>query len=298
MKFIKKLFDNYSNKNKEYNDIEFICMVGAGAFGEVWKCEYKNVLRACKVINKKRMKEDDLYLLKNEVEIWKNARHPNIVCLYDVITIEPKLYCISDLMEETLFDIHVRMNRMDLKPRIITIIKQLIQISDAMTYLHSFNIIHRDLKSQNILCKEEQMFVSDFGLSRYYENEMTSETGSYRWMAPEVVRHEQYDKSCDVYSFAMLQYEMITLCVPFASYSPVEVAFSVARGKRPPLPPGLPEDLKILIENCWNASKRVRPTFEEINKDLINFKTKKSSFGTLEMASKPMKRIPSKDCIF
>tara|TARA_B100000482_G_scaffold187096_1_gene165410 strand:- start:741 stop:1310 length:570 start_codon:yes stop_codon:yes gene_type:complete len=189
------------------------------------------------------------------------------------------------------------MLRIGSNPRIITIIKQMIQICDAMIYLHAKDILHRDLKSANILIKNDLLAISDFGLARFSASEMTAETGSYRWMAPEVIRHENYDKSCDVYSFAMLQYEMMTLCLPFASYSPLEVAFAVARGKRPTLPP-MPEDMKELIENSWHNQKYIRPDFQTICNQLNIMKMKKTSFGCLQMATKPMKRISSRDCVF
>jgi len=283
-------------KYDEISNIKFIHNIGIGAFGEVWSCEYNKKLFACKIINQKKMKDGDKKLFENEVAIWKSVKHPNIVSLYDVILKFPKVYCINDLLDESLYDMHCRMMRIGSKPRIITIIKQMIQICDAMVYLHSRDILHRDLKSANILIREDLLVISDFGLARYAADEMTAETGSYRWMAPEVVRHHNYDKSCDVYSFAMLQYEMMTLCVPFASYSPIEVAFAVVRGKRPPLPP-MPEEMKELIQNAWDSRRESRPDFTTISDKLDIMKNKKTSFGCLEMACKPMKRVHSRDCI-
>tara|TARA_Y100000746_G_C15463687_1_gene432726 strand:- start:947 stop:1825 length:879 start_codon:yes stop_codon:yes gene_type:complete len=285
------------DEKNEVANINFIKNIGIGAFGKVWSCEYNHSMFACKIINEKKMKNDDKQLLKNEILIWKSVFHPNIVTLHDVIFKYPNVYCISDLLDESLYDMHVRMLRIGSNPRIITIIKQMIQICDAMIYLHAKDILHRDLKSANILIKNDLLAISDFGLARFSASEMTAETGSYRWMAPEVIRHENYDKSCDVYSFAMLQYEMMTLCLPFASYSPLEVAFAVARGKRPTLPP-MPEDMKELIENSWHNQKYIRPDFQTICNQLNIMKMKKTSFGCLQMATKPMKRISSRDCVF
>ena len=129
--------------------------------------------------------------------------------------------------------------------------------------------------------------LSDFGLARFFEEggAMTAETGSYRWMAPEVVRHERYDETCDVYSFAMLLYEALTLRVPFQNHSPVETAFAVARGERPALPPA-PADVRALVEECWSQDPAARPQFPEIVVRLRHLRAKKESFGSLEMAAR------------
>ena len=113
---------------------------------------------------------------------------------------------------------------------------------------------------------------------------MTAETGSYRWMAPEVIRHEEYGKSCDVYSFGILLYEMLTLTIPFSKMTTYQVIFAVARDNiRPELPPGLPEDVRTLVCQCWHARDDTRPQFSDVARRIEGVIAKKISFGALEM---------------
>ena len=96
---------------------------------------------------------------------------------------------------------------------------------------------------------------------------MTAETGSYRWMAPEVIRHEPYGTGCDVYSFGVLCWEMLSYSIPFPHHTPVEVALSVAtKGMRPEMPTHAPSVLVDLIEQCWQQDALLRPSFEKVRR--------------------------------
>ena len=263
-------------------DLTYLSMLGKGGFATVWKCNYENNLYAAKVIERKKMSDDDLKLMKNEASIWENINHPNIVNLHTIIWGKEAVIFICELMQETLFDVHQRMRKLGTKPRISTNHNYLTNICDALIYLHSKNIVHRDIKSENILIRDSKVALGDFGLARYYQMDMTAETGSYRWMAPEVIRHEAYNTKCDVYSFAILLYEVITLSPPFASYSPIEVAFAVAKdGKRPPLP-ALPRYFNQLVTDCWDQDATRRPDLMEIKSRLNFIRSKNESFGSIE----------------
>ena len=96
---------------------------------------------------------------------------------------------------------------------------------------------------------------------------MTAETGSYRWMAPEVIRHEPYGTGCDVYSFGVLCWEMLSYSIPFPQHTPVEVALSVAtKGMRPEIPAHSPSVLVDLIEQCWQQQALLRPSFAKVRR--------------------------------
>jgi len=96
---------------------------------------------------------------------------------------------------------------------------------------------------------------------------MTAETGSYRWMAPEVIRHEPYGTGCDVYSFGVLCWEMLSYSIPFPQHTPVEVALSVAtKGVRPEIPAHSPRVLVDLIEQCWQQQALLRPSFAKVRR--------------------------------
>lgn len=158
-----------------------------------------------------------------------------------------------------------------------------------MAYLHRHGIMHRDLKSSNIVMSgsltevrteakgskshmllwEGYAKVTDFGLSCVADSsgEMTAETGTYRWMAPEIIRHENYSFPADVYSFGILLWELIARDHPYAGLTPIQAAFSVAKHDlRPIIPGGVHPRLKALMTRCWHPAPSARPSFDDIVK--------------------------------
>ncbi|THG07691.1 hypothetical protein TEA_009640 [Camellia sinensis var. sinensis] len=157
--------------------------------------------------------------------------------------------------------------------------------SRGMAYLHNEPnvIIHRDLKPRNVLLvnsSADHLKVGDFGLSKLIRVQnshdvykMTGETGSYRYMAPEVFKHRKYDKKVDVFSFAMILYEMLEGDPPLSNYEPYEAAKYMAEGHRPMFRAKCYiSELRELIELCWAADMNQRPSFLEILKRLDKVK--------------------------
>ncbi|KAF7828025.1 integrin-linked protein kinase 1-like [Senna tora] len=166
-----------------------------------------------------------------------------------------------------------------------TAINFALDMARGMAYLHNEPnvIIHRDLKPRNVLLvnsSADHLKVGDFGLSKLIKVQnshdvykMTGETGSYRYMAPEVFKHRRYDKKVDVFSFAMILYEMLEGEPPFASYEPYDGAKYVADGHRPTIrAKGYLPELRELTVQCWDADMNQRPSFLEILKRLEKMK--------------------------
>jgi serine/threonine protein kinase len=130
----------------------------------------------------------------------------------------------------------------------------------GMKYLHSQNIIHRNLKPSNILFDEERRVrIGDFGSSREYEVDVTmTGVGSPLYMAPEVYSGH-YDEKVDVYSFGIIAYEIVrddsVVC---------ELASKIFQGERPAIPNDMNGFVRDMIHKCWSKIASERPTFEEI----------------------------------
>lgn len=136
--------------------------------------------------------------------------------------------------------------------------------------LHGAGIIHRDLKSENVLLDAQGSAVlCDFGLSRPQGEgcDMTNEVGTYRWMAPEAFADTQWTVThkSDIYSFGMILWELASLSLPFEGLNNMAAAIAVGmKGERPPIPGHCDTRLRNLIQRCWDSNPDHRPDVHEL----------------------------------
>ncbi|KAI5387378.1 hypothetical protein KIW84_073490 [Lathyrus oleraceus] len=264
-------------------DFSSSARIGKGSFGEILKAHWRGTPVAVKRILPS-LSEDRMVIqdFRHEVNLLVKLRHPNIVQFLGAVTDRKPLMLITEYLRGG--DLHQYLkDKGSLNPA--TAINFSMDIARGMAYLHNEPnvIIHRDLKPRNVLLvnsSADHLKVGDFGLSKLITVQsshdvykMTGETGSYRYMAPEVFKHRRYEKKVDVYSFAMILYEMLEGEPPFASYEPYDGAKYAAEGHRPIFrAKGYIPELQELTQQCWAADMNQRPHFIEILKRLEKIK--------------------------
>lgn len=264
-------------------DFSTSCMIGKGSFGEIVRASWRGtpvaVKRILPSLSDDRLVTQDF---RHEGNLLVKLRHPNIVQFLGAVTEKKPLMLITECLRGG--DLHQFLKEKGaLSPS--TAVNFALDIARGMAYLHNEPnvIIHRDLKPRNVLLvnsNADHLKVGDFGLSKLIKVQnshdvykMTGETGSYRYMAPEVFKHRKYDKKVDVFSFAMILYEMLEGDAPLSSYEPYEAAKYVAEGHRPTFrAKGYLPELRELTECCWAADMNHRPSFIEILRRLEKIK--------------------------
>ncbi|KAE9345217.1 hypothetical protein PR003_g8045 [Phytophthora rubi] len=253
----------------DLNEVRLEKAVGSGRSGSTYSAWWRGTHVAAKVVdsstNTQAVGEELLNEFHREVAVVSKLRHPNIV-LFLGAAISPPRYClVFEFMENgTLTDL-IRARRGP-----IDFFRLAAEMAMGMNYLHLCSIMHRDLKSGNVLIDSHGTAkISDFGLSCVLEigssSDLTAETGTYRWMAPEVIRHEPYSSKADVYSFGVVLWELLARDQPFRGLTPIQAAFAVARQQmRPALPRQTPLKIGELIEHCWHHDPARRPDFGAI----------------------------------
>ena len=147
--------------------------------------------------------------------------------------------------------------------------KYILNVAEALAYLHSYNIVHRDIKLANVLMKDDVAKIADFGFAREIENNKSIEVsfcGSPAIMAPELISNAKCSTKVDVYSFGCVVYEIITerLCYSEMKFhGRMDFYNKVLEGLRPKISPGMPREPVELMQQCWKIDKE-RPTMKEI----------------------------------
>ena len=195
--------------------------LGKGKFGLVKLGIHKLTGRkvAIKIINKQGITEQEMQLTKTEIEILKIGQHPNIITLYDVIENEEKIYIIMEYCAGSDLFAYIEQRNFKLpEKRAAEIIRKL---SSAVYYLHSFGIIHRDVKPENILMTDNTENVDirllDFGLSKIVRSgeKCTEPYGTLSYVSPEVLQDIPYDERCDLWSIGVITYLLLSGVLPF-----------------------------------------------------------------------------------
>lgn len=274
--------DNWRNQWKvDFNSIVFGPRIGAGGFGEVYKCKWENSMVAVKTLQK--IEDDDPQAVMAEfmveMKLMSKLRHANIVTFLGASITTPKLAIVLEFMAGgSLYRAIHRRRRNNLGP--FPLLKSLwiaFAISKGMQYLNAQYpvIIHRDLKSPNILLgtNVREVKVTDFGLSRLRVASFvnTGPGGTPEWMAPELLRQDPFDEQSDVFSFGVILWELIMCEKPWREDHPMQIVFKVgSRGEKLEIPPPelcIPE-LREMIVKCFNDDPAERPRFSELTEEL------------------------------
>jgi len=254
----------------DYNELVLEKEIARGSFGVIYAGKFRGTEVAIKKLINQNLTDKQLKEFNAEIIIMKKLHHPNVLLLMGVVTVPPNLCIIMELLEGSLWDLlHKSTNvRVDWK----LALSMIIGTAKGMNYLHLSKppILHRDLKTPNLLVdKHFQVKICDFGLSRLKAQFMTGNLGTPQYMAPEVIKSETYTEKADVYSFAIVMWEITTRQIPFRNMKPMQVAFAVTNnGMRPPVPMTIPPLMQNLMVECWQQDPRLRPSFSDILRQL------------------------------
>ncbi|KAJ6708674.1 SERINE/THREONINE-PROTEIN KINASE STY46-LIKE [Salix koriyanagi] len=240
--------------------------IATGSSGDLYKGTFCSQDVAIKVLRGEHLDDKLQREFSQEVLIMRKVRHKNIVQFIGSCTRPPSLCIVTEFMSGgSMYDfLHKQKGSLNLQ----SLLRVAIDVSKGMNCLHQNHIIHRDLKSANLLMDENGVVkVADFGVARVQDQTgvMTAETGTYRWMAPEVIDHELYDHKADVFSFGIVLWELLTGELPYEHLSPLQAAVGVLQqGLRPSIPSHSHPELADLLKRCWQREPFLRPEFSEI----------------------------------
>ncbi|CAA3014320.1 serine/threonine-protein kinase HT1-like isoform X2 [Olea europaea var. sylvestris] len=281
--------------------------IGEGAHAKVYEGKYKNQNVAIKIVNKGDTSEEVAKRearFAREVAMLSKVQHKNMVKFIGACK-EPVMVIVTEL----LLGGTLRKFLLNMRPRCLDMrvaIGFALDIARAIECLHSHGIIHRDLKPENLLLTADHKTVklADFGLAREESltEMMTAETGTYRWMAPELystvtLRHgekKHYNNKVDAYSFAIVLWELIHNKLPFEGMSNLQAAYAAAFKNVRPNADDLPEDLALIVTSCWKEDPNERPNFTQIIQMLLHSLSRISPPEPVE----PPKIFTSKNVVF
>ncbi|XP_045451942.1 mitogen-activated protein kinase kinase kinase [Melitaea cinxia] len=260
-----------------FSELKLEEVIGVGGFGKVYRGYWNDEVVAVKAARQDA--NEDIEVIKEsvlqEAKLFWMLQHENIVSLKGVCLEEPNLCLVMEYARGG--PLNRVLSGRKIRPGIL--VDWAIQVARGMAYLHvdaPISLIHRDLKSSNVLLSEtilpddsledKTLKITDFGLAReVYKTTRMSAAGTYAWMPPEVIKNSTFSHASDVWSYGVLLWELLTGETPYKGIDALAVAYGVAVNKLTlPIPSTCPESWRVLMEACWRSNPRERPLFPEI----------------------------------
>ncbi|XP_043941178.1 tyrosine-protein kinase ABL2 isoform X3 [Protopterus annectens] len=257
----------YDKWEMQRTDITMKHKLGGGQYGEVYVGVWKkyNLTVAVKTLKEDTMEVEEFL---KEAAVMKEIKHPNLVQLLGVCTLEPPFYIVTEYMPYgNLLDYLRDCNREEVNA--VALLYMATQISSAMEYLEKKNFIHRDLAARNCLVSENHVVkVADFGLSRLMTGDTyTAHAGAkfpIKWTAPESLAYNTFSIKSDVWAFGVLLWEIATYGMsPYPGIDLSQVYDLLEKGYRMEQPEGCPPKVYELMRACWRWNPAERPSFAE-----------------------------------
>lgn len=282
--------------------VELRC-VGRGQYGTCHLVTHKthgvNIAKKIPIPSRKNSREREL--AQQEVDLLRRLDHPNIVGYVDSFVIDGGTlvivmqYCEGGDLAKYIEDVTIK----NCPFSETQIMNWFVQILQALMYIHSLRILHRDLKSSNIfLTKNARVCkVGDFGIARILESSLdTAQTvvGTPYYLSPEVCENMPYTFKSDVWSLGCILYELCVLKHAFSASNLLGIVYKIVSDTYDPIPDRYSEDLRNLIRSLLTKKAEDRANVEEllnsayVVKFISNFV---ATNGDLENAQRPLKRI-------
>uniref|UniRef100_A0AAQ5YDT5 RAF proto-oncogene serine/threonine-protein kinase n=1 Tax=Amphiprion ocellaris TaxID=80972 RepID=A0AAQ5YDT5_AMPOC len=258
----------------EASEVYLHSRIGSGSFGTVYKGKWHGDV-AVKILKVTDPTPEQFQAFRNEVAVLRKTRHVNILLFMGYMT-KDNLAIVTQWCEGSSLYKHIHVLETNFK--MIQLIDIARQTAQGMDYLHAKNIIHRDMKSNNIFLHEGlTVKIGDFGLATVKarwsgSHQVEQPSGSILWMAPEVIRMQDnnpYSFQSDVYSYGIVLFELMTGELPYSQIANRDqIIFMVGRGYLSPdlskLYKNCPKAMKRLVADCIKKSKDERPLFPQI----------------------------------
>uniref|UniRef100_A0A7R9VE76 Protein kinase domain-containing protein n=1 Tax=Chlamydomonas euryale TaxID=1486919 RepID=A0A7R9VE76_9CHLO len=280
------------------DELRMIEEIGCGAEGSVFRGRWHHIDVACKEMHPASYSFDRLTSIANDIvehghstvleaimqevqALIDVSQHPNVVRFIGLCIDPPRIVTeyyplgsMFDLLCKARQGDHYVIRQLSWARRL----QMLHNIAAGMAYLHSRSYVHGDLRSPNVFVGlDGHVKIGDFGFARLlgdHESAETNRTSNPRWLAPEVLKEGCSSRAADVFSFAIIMWEMLTWQIPYTGYFSLQVAFNHFRDDfRPDIPPDteLPvsksvnlEPFKALMNECWHQVPDQRPTFSVV----------------------------------
>jgi serine/threonine protein kinase len=258
---------HYQSWRVNYSDFDELKIIGQGISATVYygRDRRNGQEVAIKKFKFQKLNGSKLQSFQREVAALATAAHPALLKLIGATDTPPFCIITEWMPNSSLYhDLHQN-HRLDATGRTIAAY----DIARGMQFLHLCQIVHRDMKSLNVLLDaNNRIRICDFGFSRHAaeDSQMFQNIGTPHWMAPELLsKKAAYTSKIDVYAYGIVLWELATAQTPYAGLEAAAIIAHVAmEDLRPTLPTEINPGMRDLISQCWDRNPDVRPTFEEI----------------------------------